>query len=94
MTAPKRRPTGAVDQLHRALANLSARGQLTPCAEHRGWLWLADDAEDRAIARRLCNPCPVLAECHDAAEANNERFGVWAARDRTWPKHVGQADAA
>lgn len=93
MTAPKRRLAATSEQLHRALAHLKARGQLTPCAQHGGYLWLADDAEDRAIAVKLCRPCPVLKACGQAAEETGEKWGVWGGRDRTSPKQVGQ-DAA
>ncbi|TQC47758.1 WhiB family transcriptional regulator [Rhodococcus sp. WS4] len=36
-------------------------------------------ARDRreARARRICQPCPVLAQCRDHALAVGEPFGVW-----------------
>lgn len=36
-----------------------------------------------AAAQRICFTCPVIQECDDYANANDEVWGVWAAVDRT-----------
>lgn len=52
----------------------------TPCQDDPE-LWLADTAELRHEAMRLCRPCPMIAECLAGAIANREKFGVWGGRD-------------
>jgi hypothetical protein len=72
------------DQLTRALLNIAARGQRTHCSDPTSHhLWLSEHPGERAIAAMLCRGCPVITECGEAAEANDERHGVWAGVDRT-----------
>lgn len=40
-------------------------------------LFFSDDIGDIAAAKRICATCPVIADCLDAALANNEQWGVW-----------------
>jgi hypothetical protein len=37
----------------------------------------------RAVAVRWCEPCPVIAECGEAAKWLRTDFGVWGGKDRT-----------
>lgn len=74
----------ASDALTAALVRMAADGNRPPCGEYgRGELWLSDDDDDRRLAAGWCLGCPIIAECHDAAEEMGERFGVWAGVDRT-----------
>lgn len=66
-----------------ALARMVDDGGSTPCAAAGDRLWLSDRAGDREAAVRLCNGCPVFAECGEAADEVGESFGVWGGRDRT-----------
>jgi len=75
MTAP--------EVLASALLELGERGRATPC--HGADEWTSDHAEDRALAARWCDGCPVLVECAAAADEHDERFGVSAGADRTPP---------
>jgi hypothetical protein len=84
MTATK--AAHASDELTRALINLAARGQRTHCSDPgTSELWLSEHKSDRAQAARMCAGCPVIEPCGQAAEAKDERFGVWAGCDRTRP---------
>src|SRR5215203_602948 len=63
--------TTTAQQLTRALRTLSARGERPPCGDPATRnLWVADSAEERAVAAGLCEGCPVIAS--------------WAGVDRTW----------
>lgn len=53
----------------------------TPC--HEGDDWTADDPTAREAAALACRACPLLTDCHAAAESTGERWGVWAGIDRT-----------
>jgi hypothetical protein len=67
----------ASDRLSMALLNMAARGERTHCTDpttHR--LWLSEHEGERAVAITLCDHCPVIDPCGQAAEANGERFGV------------------
>lgn len=46
-------------------------------------LWFSEIPEDQALAVAICSGCPVRRVCHVKAEANRERFGIWAGTDRT-----------
>jgi hypothetical protein len=74
----------ASDQLTRRLLTIAARGQRTHCSDPSlSELWLSESEPERAEAARLCIGCPVIAECREAAIANDERWGVWGGHDRT-----------
>jgi len=77
----------AAEVLGRALLELAEQGRATPCQGRRRDRWTSDDATQRAWAATVCRGlnCPVLVECGDAADEHDERFGVWAGRDRTPP---------
>jgi hypothetical protein len=72
------------DRLTRALLAAAAAGQRPHCSDPgTSELWLSDHPGERREATRLCHGCPVFTPCGAAAEARQERFGVWAGRDRT-----------
>jgi hypothetical protein len=61
---------------------MAERGERTHCSDpatHH--LWLSESDADRAVAVQLCPHCPILTECRDSAEANDERWGVWGGKD-------------
>jgi hypothetical protein len=72
------------DKLTRALIELGARGLRThgsdPETHHK---WLSEDEAERREATRLCVGCPAYDPCGQAAEARQEKFGVWSGVDRT-----------
>ncbi len=78
-----------VDLLTRALVDLATKGQRPRCGDPATHdYWTSDQQAEREQAACWCAGCPVLDECHAAAAANGERFGVWAGVDRTMrPKH-------
>lgn len=71
------------EELSAALADLTDRGQRTPCQGPDRHLWTSDAAEEREAAAHRCGPCPVLAECAAYADDADERWHVWASVDRT-----------
>jgi Transcription factor WhiB len=72
------------DLLTRALLDAAVAGLRPHCSDPPSrHLWLSEHEGERAEAVKLCSGCPVLAECDEAAEARQERFGVWAGKDRT-----------
>jgi Transcription factor WhiB len=74
----------ASERLLRALITTAARGQRTHCSDASlGELWLSEHEPERAEAARLCIGCPVFLPCGQAAEAHDERWGVWGGRDRS-----------
>jgi hypothetical protein len=76
--------TTAAERLTQALINLAATGLRTHCSDPTlSQLWTSDHEGERAEAARLCIGCPVIIECGAAADARDERFSVWAGRDRT-----------
>jgi len=85
--------TSPHDRLAFALARLVANGSRPPCADGSG-AWTSDDRDERALAARLCRPCPILTECGAAADSTKERFGVWAGVDRTQPTSSKRKGAA
>jgi WhiB family redox-sensing transcriptional regulator len=42
---------------------------------------LSEHEGERAVAVMLCDHCPILTECRDHAEENDERWGVWGGKD-------------
>lgn len=74
--------TSAHVALRVALEDAATAGEWIACRGPHGHYWTSDSAEERAVAAALCDGCPVLAECHTAAESTNEVFLVWAGVDR------------
>jgi hypothetical protein len=77
---------GAAASRHftKALIDLAAHGLRTHCSDpETHHLWLSEDEQERAIAVELYPECPVQLECWLAANARNEKFGVWGGVDRT-----------
>ena len=70
------------DDMTRALVKLLESGGRPPCSDGSD-AWLSEDREERAIAARLCVPCPLLVLCASAAEVTRATFGVWAGVDLT-----------
>jgi len=77
----------AVEHLSIALLELADQGRATPCQGRRRDRWTSDSADARDWAASVCLTlaCPVLLECHAAADEQDERHGVWGARDRPAP---------
>jgi hypothetical protein len=74
----------ATDRLTIALLNLASQGQRVHCSDpvtHS--YWLSEHPAERALAALACRGCPVFVECGEAAAANDERWGVWNAVDRS-----------
>ncbi len=46
-------------------------------------LFFSPAAADITRARVLCSACPVRLTCAQWADANGERFGIWAGEDRS-----------
>lgn len=47
------------------------------------WFPEGSDWEEHAEeAKRVCRTCPMLRRCGEAAEANDEQWGIWAAVHR------------
>jgi Transcription factor WhiB len=68
--------------LTRALITMAQRNERPRCSDpvdHERWT--SEDAADREIAAACCIGCPVISECREAAIANDERWGVWGAKD-------------
>lgn len=55
----------------------------TPCESNPDAFFPEDapnpamEAEQRRIAKALCNTCPIKAECLAYALAVNEQYGIW-----------------
>ncbi len=73
----------ATEALAGELLRLTEQDVRVPC--HGGDEWTSDHAEDRAYAAALCQPCPVLALCRQAADELKATYHVWGGRDRTAP---------
>jgi hypothetical protein len=82
-TIPNRGRTES-DRLTTALLNLTCRGLRPHCSDvGTGGLWLSEHEGESAEACKLCQGCPVLRPCRDAAEAQRETFGVFGGVDFT-----------
>lgn len=51
--------------------------------------------EEIVAAKRVCDACPVKAECLDHAMTNREIFGIWGGtteieRNRIWRRNIRQ----
>lgn len=47
------------------------------CRDTPTAMFYPERGEDIRAAKRVCQTCPVTAECLEYAMANGERFGVW-----------------
>jgi hypothetical protein len=86
MTTPaaRTRAAQASDKLTVALLTIASQGIRTNCSDpETHHYWTSEHPPERRLAARACHGCPVLVECGEAAEANDERHGVWAGVDRT-----------
>jgi len=72
----------ATDALAAELLRLTEQGVRVPC--HGSDEWTSDDADDRAYAAALCQPCTVLMLCGQAADELKVTY-VWGGTDRTPP---------
>lgn len=74
---------------------MTSRATLTPftgtwihhaaCTDHDAETFFPHDTDTAgiAIARRICNGCPVKTHCLHHALTTNERFGVWGGLTET-----------
>lgn len=77
-------------RLHYELAEAVERHG-APCRGRSDWT--DDDRDVRAEAAAACQHCPVTALCGTYAHAADERFGVWAGRDRTTSPSIARRRA-
>jgi hypothetical protein len=74
----------ASDQLTRRLIDLARQGIRPRCGDaETSHMWTSEYEEERKQAAQWCVGCPVFLQCGQAAEAHDERWGVWAGRDFT-----------
>jgi hypothetical protein len=79
-----RRGREAFDRLTQALITMASQGLRPHCSDSEShWIWLSERPAERQLAALMCRGCPVITECGDAAEANQERWGVWGGVDRS-----------
>lgn len=82
----RQRAAAASDRLTIALLTAAAHGLRAHCSDaETHHYWTSEEPRERALAVRACSGCPVWDECGAAAEANDERHGVWQGRDHTRP---------
>ena len=82
MTTTARDARLASDRLTIALLTIAVQGLRAHCSDvatHH--YWTSDHPVERALAVRACRGCPVFVECGEAADANDERWGVWSGKD-------------
>lgn len=83
-TATRLRAARASDRLTVPLLTIASQGVRTNCSDpETHHYWTSEHEAERRLAARACTGCPVGRECGEAAEANDERHGVWAGVDRT-----------
>jgi hypothetical protein len=74
----------ASDRLTIALLNSAVRGERPHCSDvETHHYWTSEHPAERALAALACRGCPVGRQCGEAAEANDERWGVWNGVDRS-----------
>jgi hypothetical protein len=79
-----RRGKAQADRLTRVLLDAATQGLRPNCSDPPSrHLWLSEHEAERREAARLCGGCPVFDPCGQAAEARQEKFGVWSGLDRT-----------
>ena len=82
--------TTPTEALHLKLTTLAKLDRYPNCRID-SHLWLSEWASQRAEAVLRCDGCLVLTECANAANEHDERWGVWAGRDRTRRPKTGRA---
>ena len=81
------------DQLTRALLDLAKDGVGTNCQSPSiDYLWLSEDQEERDLASRLCEGCPVLRACLTSAAKSGATFGVFGGHDFTTRARPEESD--
>jgi len=81
------------DQLTHALLDLVERGLRTKCqGPSVDYLWLSEDQEERDLASRLCEGCPVLRACFTSATKSGATFGVFGGHDFTTMARPEESD--
>ena len=75
-------------RLRIGLPVLGAWVRSAACRDEEPELWFSPDPSNVATAQAICARCPVRPQCSAAADANAERWGVWAGTDR---EHAGRA---
>jgi hypothetical protein len=84
MTAAAKPARQASDALTRRLLELASQGQRVHCSDpETHHYWTSEHPAERALAALACRGCPATAECLEAAQANDERHGVWGSVDLT-----------
>jgi Transcription factor WhiB len=83
MTAAARQASAATEALSRALVAIASQGLRTHCSGPETHHYWTATTQPNALAVLACRGCPVARECGEAAEANDERHGVWNGVDRT-----------
>lgn len=80
------------ERLTRALITIASKGLRTHCSDPASSeLWVSDHPGERTQAARLCLGCPLIIECRQAADARDERWHVWGAKDYTRRPRTKQA---
>lgn len=73
----------AAEAMTHALVQLATENRRPRCGDPvTRDLWTSEKREEREQAASWCVGCPVLHQCHDAAEETGETFGVWGGIDR------------
>jgi Transcription factor WhiB len=74
----------ASDKLTIALLTIASQGLKVHCGQpETHHYWTSEYEAERRLAQLACDGCPVGRPCGEAAEANDERWGVWNGVDRS-----------
>lgn len=73
---PESEPAAPVS-LFKALARQGEWADEALCAQTDPESWFPEKGGSTLEGKRICQRCPVAAECLDYALENNERFGIW-----------------
>ena len=72
----------ASDALTRRLVDLARQGVRPRCGDaETSHMWTSEYEQDRRQAAHWYTGCPAWIGCRNAAEANQERWAVWASKD-------------
>jgi hypothetical protein len=81
---PQTRSSQGQDMSRRGRIELARQGLRPRCdVGETSHYWTSEHEVERALAALGCDECLVWAECHEAAELRDERFGVWGGVDMT-----------
>jgi WhiB family transcriptional regulator, redox-sensing transcriptional regulator len=64
------------------------------CAQADPEAFFPERGGSTAAAKRVCQGCPVRAECLEYALANDERFGVWGGLSERERRRIQRGAAA